>query len=185
MKRWLYLLCIAAILVPAAVSHAQITENSALVITNVVFTYAKDKEFDKGLNGYGLSLIWEQVTWDRKMSIGFGGAYEATQFDRATDQVSYRRMPFYAMFKGLFGSPEYTGYVGAGLGAVISRREITGDEIDERKSGAGFSIAVPVGIYLAPNPKVGFNFNYTLTWSDTDFFDSGIVHAFSIGIVFL
>jgi hypothetical protein len=184
MKRWLILLCITAILVPAA-SNAQIHENSALVITNVVFTYAKAKNYGESLNGYGFSLMWEQVTWDRQMSIGFGGGYEATQFDQAADQISYRRMPFYAMFKALFGSPKYTGYIGAGLGAVISRQEISGENIDQRTSGAGFSVAVPLGLYLAPNPKVGFNINYTFTWSDTDFFEDGIVHAISIGIVFL
>jgi hypothetical protein len=95
-------------------------------------------------------------------------------------------MPFYALFKGLFGPPKYTGYIGVGLGATIDRLEVNGDDDEgRRRDSAQFALLVPAGVYLAPNPKVGFNFNASWSYSNTDFLENGSNWAFAFGVVFI
>jgi len=170
----------------AASSHAQIEPQSTLLVTSVSYTYAQPENFDESLNGAGFSLVWEQVTWDRQMSIGFGGGYFASWFDRSVDRASFSRIPFYAIFKGLFGPPKYTGYIGIGLGATVDRLEVTDEDgIEQRRTQAPFSILVPVGVYLVPNPKVGFNFSASWSYSNTDFLKNNSYWAFTFGVLFL
>jgi len=120
------------------------------------------------------------------MSIGFGGGYYSSWFDRSSDQFSYNRLPFFATFKGLFGPPNYTGYLGVGVGATIDRLEVTGNAgIEERRTEANFALLVPLGIYIAPNPKVGFNFNISYMYSNTHMLQNNSFFAFCFGIVFL
>jgi hypothetical protein len=186
MKRWTIVLCLLAVTGWAASSHAQLDPQSTVLLTTASYTYAQSQEFEQDLKGAGFSIVWEQVTWDRQMSIGFGGGYGVSWFDRSDDRFSFRRMPFYAVFKGLFGPPKYTGYVGVGLGASIDRLEVTGDDgVEKRKDSAPFSVLVPVGMYLVPNPKVGFNFNLSWSYSNTDFLKNGSFWAFGFGVLFL
>ena len=186
MKLFSIVVVTVAIAGGATVSHAQVEPQSSLVSTMIFYTYAQPQEGDETLKGAGLGLMWEQVTWDRQMSIGFGASYSSSWFDRASDQFSYYRLPMYAMFKFLFGSPTYTGYIGAGLGASIDRIEVTGDDgIQQSKTQAPFSVAVPLGIFIAPNPKVGFNFNVTWSWSDSNFLENGSFWAFGFGVTFI
>lgn len=186
MKKWFMILVLITTAGWPAWSPAQIDAQSTMLITSAAYTYAQPQNFDESLKGAGFSIIWEQVTWDRQMSIGFGGGYGASWFDRADDHYSFQRMPFYALFKGLFGPPKYTGYVGVGLGASIDRLEFTGENgVEQRKTQAPFSLLVPVGLYLAPNPKVGFNFSVSWAYSNTDFLKNGSFWAFSFGVLFL
>ena len=185
--KWWYIATVFIILASwTATSHAQLTGSTGMLVTNVSYTYAKSKQFGETLNGAGFSLIWEQVTWDRQMSIGFGGGYGSSWFDRADDQHSFTRIPFYAIFKGLIGPPEFNGYLGVGLGATIDRIEITGPNgIESRKTQAPFSFIIPLGIYIVPNPKVGFNFSVSYTWSNTDYLENNAMWAGTFGLVFL
>jgi hypothetical protein len=186
MKRWTVVICLLASLGWAATSHAQLEPQSTMLITTAAYTYAEPQNFDQSLKGAGFSIAWEQVTWDRQMSIGFGGGYGVSWFDRSNDRFSFRRMPFYALFKGLFGPPKYTGYVGVGLGASLDRLEFNADDGTQRsEESAPFSLMVPVGMYLVPNPKVGFNFNVSWSYSNTDFLKNGSFWAFGFGVLFL
>jgi opacity protein-like surface antigen len=186
MKHFLFVVTLVALVGGAVVSQAQIEPQSSLVNTMVYYTYAQPSEGDETLKGAGLGLMWEQVTWDRQMSIGFGAGYSSSWFDRSSDQFSYYRLPMMAMFKALFGPPKYTGYIGAGLGASIDRLEISSEDGTTRtKTDSPFSIAVPLGIYIAPNPKVGFNFNVTWQWSDSQYLANGSFWMFGFGITFI
>jgi hypothetical protein len=186
MKKRLAALCVMALLAWSATADAQVEQNTSLLLTNVAYTYAQWANGGETLNGAGFALVWEQVTWDRQMSIGFGGGYNSSWFNRADDNFSYKRLPFYAMFKGLFGPPKYTGYLGVGLGATIDRVEINRrDGTPERHDEAAFSILVPLGIYMAPNPKVGFNLNVSYMYSNTDYLKNKSFFIFGFGIVFL
>jgi hypothetical protein len=170
----------------SATLQAQIGPNTGMLVTSISYTYAKSENFDESLKGAAFSLVWEQVTWDRQMSIGFGGAYSSSWFERSVNQYSFTRIPFYAIFKGLFGPPNYQGYLGVGLGASIDRLEVTGENgIERRETKAPFSFIIPLGIYIVPNPKVGFNFSASYTWSNTDFLESGSFWAGTFGLVFL
>jgi hypothetical protein len=170
----------------AASSQAQLDPQSSILVTSVSYTYAQPENFDESLKGAGFSLVWEQVTWDRQMSIGFGGGYFASWFDRGDDSHSFSRIPFYAIFKGLFGPPKYTGYIGIGPGATIDRLEVTGQNgIEQRRTEAQFSLLVPVGVYLVPNPKVGFNFAASWAYSNSDFLKNNSYWAFTFGVLFL
>jgi len=165
---------------------AQIDPQTSIVTANVGYSYATWANGGETLNGAGFSLLWEQVTWDRQMSIGFGGGYNSSWFDRSSDQFSYQRLPFYAMFKGLFGPPKYTGYLGLGLGATIDRIEITSPgDVTEQRTASAFSILVPLGIYIAPNPKVGFNINISYMYANTDYLENDSFFIFGFGISFL
>lgn len=186
MKRLIPVIGILVIVGSAVTSEAQLDPNTGMVITSGAYTYAQPNDFDESLNGAGFFISWEQVTWDRNMSIGFGGGYGTSWFDRSSDRFSFRRMPFYALFKGLFGPPKYTGYIGVGLGASIDRLEVSGDDgIEQRRDSAQFSLLVPAGMYLVPNPKVGFNFNVSWSYSNTDFLKNGSFWAFAFGVVFV
>jgi len=186
MKKWFMILVLVTIAGWTASSHAQIDPQSTLLVTSAAYTYAQPENFDESLKGAGFFIMWEQVTWDRQMSIGFGGGYSTSWFDRASDNFSFRRIPFYAMFKGLFGPPKYTGYIGVGLGASIDRLEVSGEDgVEREKHQAPFSVAVPLGMYLVPNPKVGFNFNVSWSYTNTDFLKNGSFWAFGFGVVFL
>lgn len=186
MKRWCWVMAFIVLAGWSATLQAQITPNTGMLLTNISYTYAQPQNFDESLKGAAFSLIWEQVTWDRQMSIGFGGGYGSSWFDRSDDQYSFTRIPFYAIFKGLFGPPQYTGYIGVGLGASIDRLEVTGSNgVERRETSAPFSFIVPLGIYIVPNPKVGFNFSASYTWSNTDFLNNGSFWAGTFGLVFL
>jgi hypothetical protein len=186
MKKCLVALSVAALLGLSVTARAQVDENTTLVLTSVAYTYAKADGVDNSLKGAAFVLVWEQVTWDRQMSIGFGGSYGTSWFDRGVDRTSFRRIPFYATFKGLIGPPKYTGYIGIGVGATIDRLEVTGvDGIEMRKDEANFSLLVPLGIYLAPNPKVGFNFNVSYMWANTGTLENNSMFAFAFGVAFL
>jgi hypothetical protein len=170
----------------SAPSSAQLDPQSSFLLTNISYTYAEAEGFDESLNGAGFSLVWEQITWDRQMSIGFGGGYFASWFDRSDDNYSFSSIPFFAMFKGLFGPPKYTGYVGIGPGATITTLEVAGQQgVERKRTEAQFSILVPVGIYLVPNPKVGFNFSASWTYSNNDFIKNNSVWGFTFGVLFL
>jgi len=186
MKRLFVVACVTVLVGLAGSAGAQVQEHTSMVLTTIGYTYAQTENYDQDLKGAGFSIVWEQVTWDRQMSIGFGGGYSSSWFDRASDNFSFSRLPFYATFKGLFGPPEYTGYLGVGIGATIDRIEVTGDDgIEERRTEAPFSFIVPLGIYLAPNPKVGFNFNVTYQFSNTDLLKNNSMLIFGFGVMFL
>jgi hypothetical protein len=186
MKRLLAAVCVIASLVWSASAEAQVEAGSSLLLTNVAYTYAKWGDGGETLNGAGFALVWEQVTWDRNMSIGFGGGYNSSWFDRASDNFSFKRLPIYATFKGLFGPPDFTGYLGVGIGAAIDRVEINRSSgTTTRRDAAAFSLMVPLGIYIVPNPKVGFNFNVSYMYSNTDYLKNESFFAFGFGIVFL
>jgi hypothetical protein len=179
-------LLLAASIALASTAYAQIEQQTAIVNTSVCYTYAKWADGGETLDGAGFGIMWEQVTWDRQLSIGFGGGYNSSWFDRASDQFSFRRLPFYATFKGLFGPPKYTGYLGLGLGATIDRVEITGPGgTTNENTESAFSILVPLGIFIAPNPKVGFNFSVSYMYSNTDYLENKSFFIFAFGISFL
>jgi hypothetical protein len=63
---------------------------------------------------------------------------------------------------------------------------VTGEDgVEQSRDQAPFSLMVPVGMYLVPNPKVGFNFNVSWSYSNTDFLKNGSFWAFGFGVLFL
>lgn len=187
--------CIAAILIvtlAGAAGSAYIPGSSNFLI-NGSYARASTKDSGHGLDGWGLSGVYEMTTSTGRWAGGFGFGYlrlgDDVQGVEIKDEivdgkVTYNTIPLSAQAKLLFGVPEVMGYLSLGVGAQLTKLKFKSG--DDWVSGwdSGLLFAMGLGIYTYASDGVFVNFGYNVGWLGNTYYENNLMHQFVIGLGF-
>ena len=187
------------ILLSAGNAHAQMKGDATLLILNSSYGTGTTDLTENSLDAWGFSGAVEKVSWDGKYATGFAlgwSSFSAQAYNPPTPEnpdaspnpdpgIYYiDTFPAHVYGKMFFGNPKVKGYLGAGVGAYMSKVETCGDLGCVTTSTGNFSLNAPLGVYLFTSKSVFFNANYVFNWLNDSPLKSDIAHFFNLGVGF-
>jgi hypothetical protein len=173
-----------------AASAAYIPGSSNFLI-NGSYARASQKDSGEGLQGWGITGLYEMTTSTGRWAGGFGFGYlrlsaDVTGVEIDDDivdgDVTYNTIPLSAQGKLLFGVPEVMGYLSMGLGAQLTKIKFKSG--DDWVSGwdSGLLFAMGLGIYTYASDGWFVNFGYSVGWLGNTYYENNLMHQFIIGV---
>jgi hypothetical protein len=187
--------CLIAVLLMAmgTAARAEYLPGSSNFLINGSYARASTEDSGHGLDGWGISGLYEMTTSTGRWAGGFGFGYLRLQDnltgveikDEVVDgDVTYNTIPLSAQGKLLFGAPSVMGYLSLGLGAQLTKLRFKSG--DDWVSGwdSGLLLAAGLGIYTYASDGMFVNFGYNVGWLGNTYYEDNLMHQFIIGLGF-
>jgi hypothetical protein len=192
MKR---LTCFTVILLVtlAVAANAAYIEGSSNFLINGSYARASTKDSGHGLDGWGITGLYEMTTSTGRWAGGFGFGYlrlgDDVQGVEIKDEivdgkVTYNTIPLAVQGKLLFGVPEVMGYLSLGVGAQLTKLKFKTESDWVSGWDSGLLLVGGLGIYTYGSDSWFVNFGYQVGWLGNTYYENNLMHQFMIGFGF-
>lgn len=170
MKRMLFVIALAGIMVSAGVAQAQYKDGAILFTFGGGALLATSNETGESITGNAINFTLEKVLSDGRLSVGIAIPYifaDETITIEGNDpmDVTYSGSPFMLTCKYNIINGGFALFAGGGIGIHYSNMKLyagTSDEKTESYTGLAFNIPIGVAFYLAEDFYLQGTYSLTL-----------------------